>query len=953
MKFFTENEKGNKTFENGTILTDSQIVRLIDNAEAFESHVKSIRKQIVKAETFAYTINMTNCRDSKPATDKDRRIEKANTKTTKVTTISEFVELVVNQKRTWSPYIFDGFGLKKENSIFSQIIALDFDCGIDYKTVLELCTTYEVEPTFMYTSFSHTEEHHKFRAIWFLLDLIPLTNDNYPFQSNLAQFKYAEKTLAKFIDKALSHLIKDKEKHPTVYDDKCVGDIQRCFYSGNKILHLNEDNLYTDYDFIYLLGAPAITNDDNRTRNIGTFLEVKNEMFNGCEYLQQSQFSFEELAQRFKIFNDFVNCKWLSWGVLRGIASNIAYFEGGCKFFLQKVEEIQQKGISNYNSGEFDNVKNLSKFSNKIRTEGWFPESLNKFSPYEEDHQYNNMTEKIRKNNVIIPKYTQNDDTIKYNHTEAIANAKQETYNFFDDIGNRKYTQKIIIYVGYCGIGKTHTGMAFAANSYKNFNIKTSVSFKRYNVIEEKYNLTQSCADFAGSEFIKQPKMPNFSYVLNQKIARLYAEKEFMQVSELIRDVANTAKSKNAKYDYKDIDLAMEYQTLIDAFEDADRSIYKNYTPLCTHKRTINKPLSADVLIVDECIEPACYNQTEVNFDVLTNFKSNLDIKYQSEYQMLLDNMKNLLINSKSYTDKFDIKFKKVLAKCKTYCKANKLRNLYELFNCDCFTIYEAVIDNVSKIKIIGSWYKVPRLSEEQQMVVLSATPNIDFYISQYGVENVLIVEQKTNVKFGATVYQNNNYSYAKSSLLKDGGSDETKDKQAKRLENLNNCLKQYKNTDKPILVTYKDFMTNKKFKQFGDTFNNHNVETDINGETYYFGNLDGMDGAKHKSMLVFGTYSNNPDALKRKCILLYPNVNIDAINADKTTKQECSDIDFERFMYNTYTVPELRTQHLYFTRDAQVQALYRSRPLTADKSCKVFMLSKYPIKGAVIFNRF
>ena len=56
---------------------------------------------------------------------------------------------------------------KKENGWSSQqVFALDFDNNTTIDEELHRCKELNILPVFAYTSFSHTEEHHKFRLVF-------------------------------------------------------------------------------------------------------------------------------------------------------------------------------------------------------------------------------------------------------------------------------------------------------------------------------------------------------------------------------------------------------------------------------------------------------------------------------------------------------------------------------------------------------------------------------------------------------------------------------------------------------------------------------------------------------------------------------------------------------------------------------------------------------------------
>ena len=66
---------------------------------------------------------------------------------------------------SFKPGVLAG-GNKAENWIEQQLFGLDFDDGIKIKEAYNKVISLGITPCFMYTTFSHKEEHHKFRMIF-------------------------------------------------------------------------------------------------------------------------------------------------------------------------------------------------------------------------------------------------------------------------------------------------------------------------------------------------------------------------------------------------------------------------------------------------------------------------------------------------------------------------------------------------------------------------------------------------------------------------------------------------------------------------------------------------------------------------------------------------------------------------------------------------------------------
>ena len=66
---------------------------------------------------------------------------------------------------SFKPGVLAG-GNRSENWVEQQLFGLDFDDGIKIEDAYNKVISLGITPCFMYTTFSHKEEHHKFRMIF-------------------------------------------------------------------------------------------------------------------------------------------------------------------------------------------------------------------------------------------------------------------------------------------------------------------------------------------------------------------------------------------------------------------------------------------------------------------------------------------------------------------------------------------------------------------------------------------------------------------------------------------------------------------------------------------------------------------------------------------------------------------------------------------------------------------
>lgn len=108
-------------------------------------------------------------------------------------------------------------GKKETDWVNQQLFALDFDENTDIQSELNRCNELNILPVFGYTSFSHTEEHHKFRLVFCANEVITDYN------------------IAKQLQLTLMNVFNN-------CDDKCK-NLSRLYFGGKSIIYKGVDNL--------------------------------------------------------------------------------------------------------------------------------------------------------------------------------------------------------------------------------------------------------------------------------------------------------------------------------------------------------------------------------------------------------------------------------------------------------------------------------------------------------------------------------------------------------------------------------------------------------------------------------------------------------------------------------------------------------------------------------------
>lgn len=136
---------------------------------------------------------------------------------------------------------------KKENDWSSQqIFALDFDEDTTIDEELSRCKELNILPVFVYTSFSHTEEEHKFRLVFAVDEVI----------EEWETAKKMQTLLMRLFNKC----------------DKQCSNLGRLYFGGKELIYENYDNvldykkLLTEYEYMLYnkrFGRKGVPNKDN------------------------------------------------------------------------------------------------------------------------------------------------------------------------------------------------------------------------------------------------------------------------------------------------------------------------------------------------------------------------------------------------------------------------------------------------------------------------------------------------------------------------------------------------------------------------------------------------------------------------------------------------------------------------------------------------------------------
>lgn len=162
---------------------------------------------------------------------------------------------------SFRPALLNGKG--NDDWVSQQIIALDFDANTTIEEELDRCKKLNILPNFGYTSFSHTEDNHKFRLV-FMLEIE--INDTEIMNSVMLKFK----SLFLNADKQTFHL-------------------GRLFFGGKRLIYEGFENTIhvNNKGSLYTERVDKISNEYNNTNSfniLATLSQSDEKVDDDCDY---------------------------------------------------------------------------------------------------------------------------------------------------------------------------------------------------------------------------------------------------------------------------------------------------------------------------------------------------------------------------------------------------------------------------------------------------------------------------------------------------------------------------------------------------------------------------------------------------------------------------------------------------------------------------------------------
>lgn len=295
-------------------------------------------------------------------------------------TINELLTFVTSPcSFTISPSVFDG-PRNNTNWLMQQSFWLDFDSGIKPEVAKQRLNYYGIEPNIIYYTFSHTEVSFRFRFI-ILIDK-PIT------------------------DKAIAKSIRENLIECLGSDNACK-DAARIFLGGTTGEIYNEIPNSIN-QLVQFASIQEVSKDKLQTRKLNKFrsfyltnnkidqdsaIPPYQDIDPRLEYLinhRQNKFNYDLAIEKVQILKDFTVGKELKYLQLIGLATNLIHINGGFKFMRENMEKFNSLGFTKYKSEDFAILRE-SKFNE------YYPQRLEKFSPYVDDHIYTDIIDAAKK----------------------------------------------------------------------------------------------------------------------------------------------------------------------------------------------------------------------------------------------------------------------------------------------------------------------------------------------------------------------------------------------------------------------------------------------------------------------------------------------------------------------------------------------------------------------------
>jgi hypothetical protein len=747
---------------------------------------------------------------------------------------------------TVCPSIFNG-KRSNDNWLSQEVFFLDFDGGITQEEAIGILRNRGLAPNIIYNTFSHTEENPKFRIIL------------------CADRPVEDKESGNLIRKFLINLFDGRA-------DRSCGDASRMFYGGKNGIVLSEEPVNLDLIHSYAM-TQLVVNDGMQTRKLQKYgntynsyrtfqnsakttnsSDCTNDRLDYIKIIKKVKFDWKSAQKRILILNDFAKGKELKYLQLFGLITNLVHFNGGEKFLKKTMKHFNQLGKTNYKQKDFALIQVCKKFN-------YYPQMLCNFSPYEQDHRFHNIARLIKKHSKEVQDYM-----------PSIKISLEEAEKFLEEAFNKAISatdQSIYIIRAQTAIGKTKllTSQGDATICFPTHSLVTEVS-KRMNI---EHNVVKELPNFENDFF-------------NKKIKKFYQIGKYHQARSFIEKIEN---GELDNVSHVDAQRAGEFLA-----ENVKIKKSKK-TALTTHFRGVQESYIHQTIIFDE--DPF-QNLLKIKFFNISDLEIlTKAIPNSQKIEKPIQNLKDCQVDTVYSTRSLGIEDPLIDQELELSDMQSDVFGFLSSDYC-CKTSEET-----------GKVYYCQhhRLPDDKKIIILSASPCLEFYKSVYGGRvkffDIPLAENRGEiVQFTCNGFSRSSFE-----------------------EHLNDQLMNR--------IGGKKVLT---FKAHVDKFP-HAVK-DV-----YFGNCAGYDSLKGQDLAVVGTPHQDPI----RYLFIAQAMGIDVNNLSKEMSRRKIEWNGFRFNFMSYEDERLRNIQLEVIESELVQAVGRSRSLRTD--AQVFVFSNLPLRIA------
>ena len=849
---------------------------------------------------------------SKPQGAAIAAISKRIANSIEVITVSDLAkQLTAPNSRTFAPAVFSDGERKNEKWVSQQVFPLDIDNGLKIDEALARCTEYKVMPAFIYTSFSHKEEHHKFRMV-FLLDeeLTDIRVRNYVQQMLMAIFPETDKQTKdasrmylggkKIVFEGYNNIISVKTLHFTMVNfvktTKGRNETRELnkFASTTGVKLINGLPGLETFDVEYELEGKNIPNlsfVNWKNKYIIHFTISKEQFINPdakFDIVKQKiqkklvrKFNFDALSDTCQLFRESKDGSyWLYHGEMFGLMTNLCRIEGGA----EQIKQILNSRKEYKAKAEAWNI-----MYRQIQKANYAPMRCESFCPFASTCEHaKNMIEqgKIQKNTV---QKLSNDVKPK-----TVKEAREELEKLFDQILNNGEEKGTYIIKAPTGIGKTH----IYVNAAKKKNITVAVPTHQL-----KTEIKERMLQIGVRNVVSTPTLPELSPANAQTLNRLYSTGAIRAAHGFLRRLADQNNDDGKKAD--------DYLLSLDRIQ---RLI--NSSILTTHHRALYQRDQNKILVIDEDIIPTLFPQGSIKLsDFLLTMEKLIEKIDDEETKQVLQHLKDKVMSlNLQVVQEMDSCFYNLAHNIEKIVASDDTidSNILGFLNC----LYFVKSKSLYKEEYVN-FISRKELPNNKKIIIMSATISKE-------IASIIWPDAKFydigEVELEGEIVQIPYRSFSRLSFLNN----------SKEMTFLKNALIDAYNP-KSIEITYKHF-TDKNSVWLDDTT--------------WFGNTVGLDKLNGQNITIVGTPNLSPISYLLFASALGFKLTLD----DSVMTYKIVVRNGFRFYYMTYSNSDkLQVIQFYLTECELIQAVGRARALT--NKVRVLVLSNLPVPGAKIIN--